>query len=250
MTQAGSEADRWSRTRTGWWNITAIGRSAEARLWGQELGLPPNYQPNDVTSIGARKADPPPESRSGQVKPPSAASMNGFTRQADSRESHARRGRAVPLVGMRGDSFWLPILFQVYVPRFLTYLSYLELPLLVTVYFSLMHRSPVAGVLFGSGIGLAQDSLSNLPLGMFGIVKTLVGYFAASVSQRLRGGEYAVRFFLASDVLPVPSVLLLGAGPGAAGRSVRLWIFCRRRAGDSECAWSQCRCTGCWISLR
>ena len=30
------------------------------------------------------------------------------------------------------------ILFQVYVPRFFTYLQYLELPLLVTVYFALM----------------------------------------------------------------------------------------------------------------
>jgi rod shape-determining protein MreD len=77
------------------------------------------------------------------------------------------------------------ILFQIYVPRFLNYLSYLELPLLVTVYFSLMKRSPVAGVFFGAAIGLAQDSLSHNPLGMFGIVKTLVGYFAASVSQRV-----------------------------------------------------------------
>ena len=33
-------------------------------------------------------------------------------------------------------------------------------------------------------IGLVQDSLSHQPIGMFGIVKTLVGYFAASVSQR------------------------------------------------------------------
>src|SRR5579872_1371342 len=76
------------------------------------------------------------------------------------------------------------ILFQVYVPQFIKYLSYLELPLLVTVYFALMRRSPVTGVLFGAGVGLAQDSLSSHPLGMYGIVKTLVGYFAASVSQR------------------------------------------------------------------
>ena len=88
------------------------------------------------------------------------------------------------------------ILFQVYVPRFLTYLSYLELPLLVTVYFALMWRSPVAGVLFGSGIGLAQDSLSHNPLGMFGIVKTLVGYFAASVSQRFDVENSVVRLVL------------------------------------------------------
>ena len=88
------------------------------------------------------------------------------------------------------------ILFQVYVPRFVTYLSYLELPLLVTVYFSLMRRSPVAGVFFGAAIGLAQDSLSHHPLGMFGIVKTLVGYFAASVSQRVDVENWVVRLVL------------------------------------------------------
>ncbi len=89
------------------------------------------------------------------------------------------------------------ILFQVYVPRFITYLSYLELPLLLTVYFALMRRSPVAGVLFGAGVGLAQDSLSPHPLGMFGIVKTLVGYFAGSVSQRFEVQSSAVRLILA-----------------------------------------------------
>ena len=88
------------------------------------------------------------------------------------------------------------ILFQVYVPRFITYLSYLELPLLVTVYFALMRRSPVAGVVFGAGIGLAQDSLSSHPLGMFGIVNTLVGYFAASVSQRFDVENPGVRLVL------------------------------------------------------
>jgi rod shape-determining protein MreD len=89
------------------------------------------------------------------------------------------------------------ILFQVYVPRFFTTLAYLEMPLLVTVYFSLMRRSPPAGVLFGMCIGLAQDSLSNQPLGMFGIVKTLVGYFAASVSQRFEANSPVLRLVLA-----------------------------------------------------
>jgi rod shape-determining protein MreD len=89
------------------------------------------------------------------------------------------------------------ILFQVYVPRFVTRLAYLELPLLVTIYFGLMSRSPVAGVVFGSLIGLAQDSLSHLPLGMFGIAKTLVGYFVATVSQRLEVENTPVRFTIA-----------------------------------------------------
>lgn len=89
------------------------------------------------------------------------------------------------------------ILFQVYVPRFLTYLAYLELPLLVTVYYSLARRSPVAGVIYGASVGLAQDSLSHHPLGMYGIVKTLVGYFAAFVSQRFDVRNHSVRAILA-----------------------------------------------------
>ena len=89
------------------------------------------------------------------------------------------------------------ILFQVYVPQFFKYLSYLELPLLVTVYFSLARRSPVAGVLFGAGIGLVQDSLSYHPLGMYGIAKTLTGYFAGSISQRFEVENPVVRLVLA-----------------------------------------------------
>ena len=90
----------------------------------------------------------------------------------------------------------LAILFRVYVSRFVPYLQYLELPLLVTVYFSLMWRSPIAGLLFGAAIGLAQDSLSHHELGMFGIVKTLVGYFAASVSLRVDVGNPLLRLVL------------------------------------------------------
>ncbi|MCE5309349.1 MAG: rod shape-determining protein MreD [Acidobacteriales bacterium] len=88
------------------------------------------------------------------------------------------------------------ILFQVYVPLFFQYLSYLELPLLVTVYFSLMRRQPVAGTFIGAGIGLVQDSLSHQPLGMFGIVKTLVGYFAGNVSMRFEVDNPVLRFIL------------------------------------------------------
>ena len=66
-----------------------------------------------------------------------------------------------------------------------------------TVIFSLMRRSPMSGALVGAAIGLAQDSLSANPLGMFGIVKTLVGYFAATVSQRFDVQTPGVRLVLA-----------------------------------------------------
>jgi len=88
------------------------------------------------------------------------------------------------------------ILFEVYVPRFLPYLGYLELPLLVTLYYALMNRRPVPALFFGAIIGLAQDSLSNQPLGMFGIVKTLVGYFSASVSMRFDVDNPVLQFIL------------------------------------------------------
>ena len=110
-------------------------------------------------------------------------------------------------LGRRGRSFRIrpvaivlaplaAILFEVYLPRFFGFLSWLELPLLVTVYFSLMRRSQVAGTFIGAGVGLAQDSLSHQPLGMFGIVKTLVGYFAGSVSTKFDVSNHLIRFVL------------------------------------------------------
>jgi len=88
------------------------------------------------------------------------------------------------------------ILFQVYVPRFFSFLSYLELPLLVTVYFSVMRRQPPAGALIGCLIGLAQDSLTYQPLGMYGIVKTVIGYSAASVSLRFDVENSGLRYVM------------------------------------------------------
>ena len=90
----------------------------------------------------------------------------------------------------------IAILFQVYVPLFFQFLAYLDMPLLVTVYFALMRRSAVQGTLIGAFIGLAQDSLSKNPLGMYGIVKTLVGYFAASVGLRFDVDHPFIRLLL------------------------------------------------------
>ena len=90
----------------------------------------------------------------------------------------------------------LAILFQVYVPLFVEFLAYLELPLLVTVYLALLRQSPLRGMLAGAFIGVIQDSLSHHPLGMFGIAKTLVGYFAGSVSVRFDVDLPLVRLIL------------------------------------------------------
>jgi rod shape-determining protein MreD len=92
----------------------------------------------------------------------------------------------------------LALLIQVYLPLFetLRFVSQIELPLLVTIYFALMRRSQLRGLAIGVALGLAQDSLFQQPLGMFGICKTLVGYFSASIGLQFDVEHALVRMVL------------------------------------------------------
>src|SRR5580700_1723494 len=72
----------------------------------------------------------------------------------------------------------------------------LELPLLVTIYFGLSRRNPGSGLLLGMVIGLAQDSLSHTPIGLYGIAKTLVGFVASSIGARIDVEHPIARFVL------------------------------------------------------
>lgn len=91
------------------------------------------------------------------------------------------------------------IIGKFYLPRLIPNTEWLELPLLLTIYFGLTRRNQIAALLFGAFVGVAEDSLSpaNLPIGMYGITKTLVGYFAASVSVRFNVENQAMRLVLA-----------------------------------------------------
>jgi rod shape-determining protein MreD len=113
------------------------------------------------------------------------------------------------------------LLFQVYVPLYFPLARYLELTLLVTVYLAVSRRGPVAGAVTGALIGLVQDSLSNQPIGVFGMVKTVIGYGAASLGVRLDTEHAAVRlglgcFFFAAHQLLYEAVKrgLLGTPSG------------------------------------
>ncbi len=110
------------------------------------------------------------------------------------RESWFSRFQVVAL----GAITLIAIIGKFYLPRLLSNTEWLELPLLLTVYFGLMRRSQIASLFFGAFVGLAEDSLSpaNLPIGMYGITKTLVGYFAASVSLRFNVESSVIRMVL------------------------------------------------------
>jgi rod shape-determining protein MreD len=90
------------------------------------------------------------------------------------------------------------LLIQVYLPLFQTlrFVSRIELPLLVTIYFALMRRSQLRGLAIGVTLGLAQDSVFQQPIGMYGICKTLVGYFAASIGMQFDVEHAFVRLLL------------------------------------------------------
>jgi len=89
------------------------------------------------------------------------------------------------------------VLFDFYVPLFLPLPQFLNMPLLVVMYFALARRSQVSGLLLGMAVGLVQDSLSKNYLGVFGIANTLVGYFAASMGMRIDVERGIVRLMIA-----------------------------------------------------
>jgi rod shape-determining protein MreD len=60
--------------------------------------------------------------------------------------------------------------------------GYFDLPLLVLIYAALLGRHVTGGLLIGAAIGLLQDGLTHGPVGLFGVVKTIVGYLAATTS--------------------------------------------------------------------
>lgn len=92
----------------------------------------------------------------------------------------------------------LALVLQAFLPVYFSKFSVLDLPLLVTIYFGLSRRNPSTGLLLGMVIGLLQDSLSGptVPLGLYGIAKTIIGYLASSIGARLDTEHPAARFAL------------------------------------------------------
>lgn len=92
----------------------------------------------------------------------------------------------------------LALVIQGWFPLHVARAAILDLPMLVTIYFGLSRRNPSTGLLLGMVIGLLQDSLSGptVPLGLYGIAKTIVGYLASSIGARLDTEHPAARFAL------------------------------------------------------
>jgi len=91
----------------------------------------------------------------------------------------------------------LALFLQAFIPlRFPRFAVYVDLPLLVTIFFAMARRSPVAGLFTGSIIGLAQDMLGHNKIGLYGIAKTVVGYGASSLGVKLDVENAGARFLV------------------------------------------------------
>ncbi len=97
---------------------------------------------------------------------------------------------------------FLALFVQAFVPlRFPSFAVYVDLPLLVTIFFAMARRSPVAGLFTGAIIGLAQDMLGHNPIGIYGIAKTVVGYGASSLGVKLDVENAGARFLVTLGLL-------------------------------------------------
>ena len=90
----------------------------------------------------------------------------------------------------------LAVFVQSYAPRTLSFVQIFDIPLIVTIFFAVARRNPIAGTVTGCVIGLVQDSLAGLPLGIFGIAKSLIGYMASSIGMKVDVDNPGSRFLI------------------------------------------------------
>ena len=76
------------------------------------------------------------------------------------------------------------IILQTSLPRLWPYLVYIDLPLIVVVYFALK-RDALQGLVIGAVAGLATDAVSGGLLGANGFSKTLTAYVIVSLATRI-----------------------------------------------------------------
>src|SRR5260370_31916171 len=100
------------------------------------------------------------------------------------------------------------ILLQALLPKPFPRLAILDLPLIVTIFFAVSRRSPVAGTLTGAAIGLFQDALTNQPIGVNGMPKSVIGYIPASIGIQLDVENLTTRLLIHFGFSILNSLLL------------------------------------------
>jgi rod shape-determining protein MreD len=105
----------------------------------------------------------------------------------------------------------LAVVLESQIPLYWEAFRYVDLPLLVTVYFALM-RDPVLGMLAGYAAGLSGDltPAAGPLIGVGGFSKTLIGFLVATVAVRFSLEGPLVRVVVIAISSLVNSTLFIG----------------------------------------
>jgi rod shape-determining protein MreD len=101
------------------------------------------------------------------------------------------------------------LLLQILLSKNLDFFRYIDLPLLITVYFGLQ-RSPVVGMVTGTAAGLGGDAIEGGLLGVGGFTKTLIGYLVGAASVRLSLENPLARLSVVTVASAANTVLFVG----------------------------------------
>jgi rod shape-determining protein MreD len=100
------------------------------------------------------------------------------------------------------------ILLQALLPKPFPRLAILDLPLIITIFFAVSRRNPVAGTLTGAAIGLLQDALTAQPIGVNGMAKSVIGFIAASIGVQIDVENLTTRILINFGFFLLNSFLL------------------------------------------
>lgn len=120
----------------------------------------------------------------------------------------------------------IALFLQAFIPLRLHFFSIFDLPLLVVIYFAVARRSQISGMLTGAVIGLLQDSLTHQPIGIYGIAKTAVGYFASSLGVKIDVENAGSRFLVTLFFYVVHEVVYFSVARGLVGLTLQ-WSWPR-----------------------
>lgn len=101
------------------------------------------------------------------------------------------------------------LLLQMLLSKYLGVFQYIDLPLLVTVYFGLQ-RAPVLGMVTGMIAGLGGDAVVGGILGVGGFSKTLIGYLVGVASVRLSLENPLARLAVVAVASAASTVMFVG----------------------------------------
>jgi rod shape-determining protein MreD len=101
------------------------------------------------------------------------------------------------------------LLLQAFVPKIFPQTLMVDLPLLAVIFFAVARRNPIAGALTGAAIGLLEDALTGLPIGINGIAKAVIGYIGSSIGVQIDVENLITRVLMIFGLSLLQSAMLL-----------------------------------------